>query len=148
MEKLNISGKIADSIVDGPGIRTVIFFQGCNHKCKGCHNPCTWSFKKNEILTEDEVIEYIERHNFSKKVTLSGGDPLEQNILGLLKKLKQKEYNIWLYTGYEMKEIKEKYSEILEYTDVIVDGKFELENRDISLEYRGSSNQKINYMKK
>ncbi len=147
MEKLNISGKIADSIVDGPGIRTVIFFQGCSHKCRGCHNPTTWSFKPKEILTEDEIINYIEQHNFSKKVTLSGGDPLEQNIVGLLKKLKQKGYNVWLYTGYEMAEVQKKFPQVLKYVDVIVDGKFELDKRDLTLEYRGSKNQKINYIR-
>ncbi len=146
MEKFNISGKISDSIVDGPGIRTVIFFQGCKHKCIGCHNMSTWSFKPKNLMSEEEIIKYIDENNFSKKITLSGGDPLEQNILGLLKKLKAKKYNIWLYTGYEMQEVKEKFPEILKYIDALVDGRFELEKRDISLEYRGSTNQKIYYM--
>ncbi len=148
MVKLNISGIVHDSIVDGPGLRTVIFFQGCKHKCKGCHNPNTWSFKPNIIMTEDEIIAEIENENFSKKVTLSGGDPLEQDVVSLAQKLKKKGYNIWLYTGYTLDEVEQNFPEILTTIDALVDGKFQLDKKDLSLEFRGSSNQKIYYFPK
>ncbi len=148
MEKLNVSGIIHDSIVDGPGLRTVIFFQGCKHKCPGCHNANTWSFAPNKLMTEDEIIKVVETNNFSRKITLSGGDPLEQNVLGLAQKLKEKGYDIWVYTGYTLAQVEEKCPEILTTIDVLVDGRFELAKRDLSLKYRGSSNQIIHYLNK
>lgn len=143
MVKLNVNAIIHDSIVDGPGIRTVIFFQGCKHHCPGCHNPKTWSFAPCNLMSEDEIVAAVKKDNFSQKITLSGGDPLAQNINGLTRKLKNEGFDIWLYTGYTYEEVERLNPEILTLIDVLVDGRFELENKDLSLQFRGSSNQKI-----
>lgn len=143
MPKLNINTILTDSIVDGPGIRTVVFFQGCSHGCPGCHNEDSWDFSPRKLMTEEEIITKIKAHNFSKKVTLSGGDPMQQDILKLVKLLKADGFNIWLYTGYELEELNLEQQEVLKYLDTIVTGRFELASRDLSLEFRGSANQQI-----
>lgn len=143
MPKLNINTILTDSIVDGPGIRTVVFFQGCSHGCPGCHNEDSWDFSPRKLMTEEEIITKIKAHNFSKKVTLSGGDPMQQDILNLVKLLKADGFNIWLYTGYELEELNLEQQEVLKYLDTIVTGRFELASRDLSLEFRGSANQQI-----
>lgn len=147
MGKINLSGYIDSSIVDGPGIRFAVYTQGCMHKCKGCHNSETWSCEDNQLFDIDQLIEIIEAESFGKSVTLSGGDPLLQidSTIELAQKLKVLGYDIWLYTGYQLEQIKsnKKLSAILNYIDVLVDGKFEQELKDYSLEYRGSSNQNI-----
>ncbi len=148
MEKFNISGKISDSIVDGPGLRSVVFFQGCSHGCVGCHNEDSWDFSPRKLMTEAEIIDQIKECNFSKKVTLSGGDPMQQDILQLVKMLKAEDFEIWLYTGYELDELNQEQQKVLDYLDVIITGRFELDKRDLSLEFRGSSNQEIHYLSK
>lgn len=147
MGKINLSGFIDSSIVDGPGVRFAIYTQGCKHQCAGCHNPNTWSTDDNLVYDIDQLIELVEAESLGKYVTLTGGDPLLQidSTVELASKLKAKGYNIWLYTGYTLEQIKanQKLSPILEYIDTLVDGKFVNELKDFKLEYRGSSNQRI-----
>ncbi len=143
MPKLNVNTIVTDSIVDGPGLRSVVFFQGCSHACPGCHNADSWSFEPCKLMTEEEIINQINEKNFSKKVTLSGGDPMQQDIRKLVKMLKEDGFNIWLYTGYELDELNYKQQEVLEYIDTIVTGRFEEDLKDLSLDFRGSSNQQI-----
>lgn len=147
MEKINISGFNNSSIVDGPGVRFTIYTQGCEHRCKGCHNPATWSSKENMLYSIEDIIEKIEDESLGKNITISGGDPLFQatSIIELAKQLFEKDYNIWLYTGYTFDEINsnEKLKPILNYINVLVDGKFVKELHDYTLDYRGSSNQNI-----
>lgn len=147
MGKINLSGFVDSSIVDGPGVRFAIYTQGCKHHCEGCHNPKTWSTEPNIIYDIDELVTFVEEESLSKNVTLTGGDPLLQidSTLELAQKLKAKGYNIWLYTGYTLEQIKsnQKLSLILEFIDTLVDGKFVDELKDFKLEYRGSSNQRI-----
>lgn len=147
MGKINLSGYIDSSIVDGPGVRFAIYTQGCMHKCKGCHNAETWSCDENELYDIDQLIDVVEAESLGKNITLSGGDPLLQidSTIELASKLKAKEYNIWLYTGYTIDQIKanQKLAPILNWIDVLVDGKFEQELKDFNLDYRGSSNQRI-----
>lgn len=147
MGKINLSGVVDSSIVDGPGVRFAIYTQGCKHQCEGCHNPITWSTDDNLITDIDELVARVEAESLGKNVTLSGGDPLLQidSSIELAQKLKAKGYNIWLYTGYTLDQIKnnQKLKPILEYIDVLVDGKFVQELKDFNLEYRGSSNQNI-----
>lgn len=143
MKKLNVNSIIKDSIVDGPGVRTVIFFQGCTHACVGCHNPETWDFISKNLMTIEEIVEQVQVDNFSKKITLSGGDPMQQNILPLVQLLKAQGFNIWLYTGYELEELNSQQIQVLEYIDTIVTGRFKQELRDLSLQFCGSTNQKI-----
>ncbi len=147
MGKINLSGFVDSSIVDGPGVRFAVYTQGCSHACPGCHNEDTWNFDSNIQLTVDEIIALIEDESLTKNVTLSGGDPLFQieGVLELACELKKRSYNIWLYTGFELEEIQndEEKCKILKYIDVLVDGRFEQDEKKLGLEYRGSSNQRI-----
>ena len=143
MRVLNI---IHGSIVDGEGLRTSIYFAGCKHRCKGCHNPQSWDFNSGVDMSIDEIFEDIKKNNFN--VTYSGGDPLYQNLddlVALSKKIHSLGLDIWLYTGFTFEELlnDSKYKDILENVDVIVDGPFIEEKKDLSLLFRGSSNQRI-----
>ena len=147
--KINLAGDILfDSIVDGIGLRSVIFVQGCNHRCFGCHNPQSWSFKENIVKTTDEIVREIQENSISLKVTLSGGDPFEQvdQCIDLIQKLKLNGYNdFWIYTGYLWEEIIncENKKRLLTLADVIVDGKFMEDKKSYELSFKGSSNQRI-----
>lgn len=146
---------VPDTVVDGPGLRTSIYFAGCLHHCKGCHNPESWNFKQGYAYHPDELYCMLLKTG-NNKVTLTGGDPLYQNIgdldrfLWLLKNglpLREEKpvYDVWVYTGYTWEQLinSKRHSSLLKYIDVIVDGKFVEELRDTSLQFRGSSNQRI-----
>lgn len=136
-------------IANGTGIRTVLWVSGCSHYCKDCHNPQTWDVNSG-IPFDRKAIEEI-RNNLSKTyisgITFSGGDPLHpknrQVITALSRAIREEFPNKtqWLYTGYEFEEIKDL--EIMKFLDVVVDGEFISDKKDISLAWRGSSNQKI-----
>lgn len=138
-----------DDMLNGDGLRVVLWVAGCSHHCKGCQNPITWD-PQGGIPFEDkekqEIFEQLEKP-YIEGITFSGGDPLyEENVetvTALAKEIKEKypNKNIWLYTGYVWEEIKEM--EIIPYLDVIVDGKFDLERRDVSLRWKGSPNQRV-----
>ena len=140
-----------DSIVDGPGLRAVIWTQGCAHNCKGCHNPSTHDFNGGGLIPLDLVKEAIDDLEYHTGITFSGGDPMYQpdacNELAIY--CKEKGYNIWVYTGFtfekllEMSVQKPIYREFLENIDVLVDGEFILEQRDLNLLFRGSKNQRL-----
>ena len=143
--------KIIDGTsVDGPGLRTSIYFAGCSHHCHGCHNPQSWDPASGEEVDIEAILGRIEENDFD--VTFSGGDPLYQveKLTELAKRIKMCSRNIWCYTGYSFEEITNdpKLSAILPYIDVLVDSKFNLDLRDISLRFRGSSNQRIIDVKK
>jgi len=126
------------SIVDGPGIRTVLYVQGCDQACPGCQNTKTWKRDGGtEVLIDDLVIELREKVT-NKKLTISGGEPLLQadEVLSLLDSLS--EFNVALYTGYELENVPK---EILEKLDYIKVGKYIEESRSTTLSYVGSSNQ-------
>ena len=140
-----------DSIVDGPGLRAVLWTQGCAHHCKGCQNPQTWSFDGGALVPISLVLEEIDKLEYHTGLTLSGGDPMFQvkPCLEIVKYARSKGLNIWVYTGYTFEELidlskKEPiYLEFLNYIDVLVDGRFILEQRDLSLLFRGSRNQRL-----
>jgi len=140
-----------DSIVDGPGLRTVIWTQGCPHHCKGCQNPQTWNVDGGGLVPISEVKKFIDEIDDQDGITFSGGDPLYQveACLELAKYIKSKGLNIWVYTGYNYEDVikmsKEKpvYKEFLKYIDVLVDGRFILEELDLNLLFRGSRNQRL-----
>lgn len=146
---INISDIIYDSIVDGFGIRAVIFFQGCNHKCLNCHNPQTHSTNINKLMSIYEIVIELERNTHFKKVSISGGEPfLQYNELLVLVKSIQ-DYNIWIYTGYTYDQLVYlKYDEIFNYIDVLVDGLYDESLKSLDLAFRGSSNQNIIHFKK
>jgi anaerobic ribonucleoside-triphosphate reductase activating protein len=136
-------------VENGVGFRVTIWVSGCVHHCKGCHNQETWDFNSGREFTEEDkkkVFEELEKP-FMKGVTFSGGDPLcsYKDVLAFSKELKEKypEKDIWIYTGFTFEHVKEHLSEILQYADWIVDGKFEIEKKDLSLPFRGSSNQRV-----
>ncbi len=136
-----------DSIVDGEGIRTVIWTQGCSHHCKGCHNPETWSFEEGYLVDVDSVIEEIDSLSGQDGITLSGGDPFYQAEACTLiaKHCKDKKLNVWCYTGFLYEDLikDNKYLELLKYIDVLIDGPFILNQRSLDLYFKGSSNQRI-----
>ncbi|MBQ1813125.1 MAG: anaerobic ribonucleoside-triphosphate reductase activating protein [Bacilli bacterium] len=145
-----------DSIVDGPGLRAVLWTQGCNHHCKGCQNPQTWDFNGGGLVPIDMVKEAIDELEYQDGITFSGGDPMYQveacNIIADY--AIKKGLNIWVYTGFTYEEILELskknkiYKEFLSKIDVLVDGRFILKERDLSLLFRGSKNQRLIDMKK
>jgi anaerobic ribonucleoside-triphosphate reductase activating protein len=148
---INLAGFIQESIVDGPGMRSTIFVQGCKRHCPGCQNPKTWSFETKELVKTDDLYSRIIKDSIITGVTLSGGEPFEQSeeLLDLVKKLSPK-YNIMIYSGYTYEELIRDpiKSELLFETDFLVDGAFIEELKDLSLRFRGSSNQRIIDVKK
>lgn len=155
---MRISGIVNDSIVDGEGIRLVVFTQGCPHHCSGCHNPETWDFEKGYDITVDEIFKIYQENPLLDGITLSGGEPLMPNryseLIELLTKVKNTGGNVWVYTGFYLEDLcnKEKdndiFKELLSLIDVVVDGPFVEEKKDLSLKFRGSSNQSIKKQKK
>ena len=131
--------------VDGPGLRTSIYFAGCDHRCPGCHNPSTWDFRAGYDMTVDQLMRRIIDNDFN--VTFSGGDPLYQlqPLTTLARAVKAAGKTIWCYTGFIYEDLlaDSRYDEILSLIDVLVDGPFILALRDTDLRFRGSSNQRI-----
>ena len=149
---LDLSGIVSDSIVDGPGIRTTIFSQGCPHHCPGCHNPQSWAFDGGQEMSVQQLLDIVKDDEFAN-VTFSGGDPLYQveAFTELARRIKEETgKNIWCYTGFTYEEIlaDERLSQILPYIDTLVDGPFKAELRDPDLHFRGSSNQRIIHVTK
>lgn len=140
-----------DSIVDGPGLRCVVWTQGCAHNCKGCQNPQTHDFNKGADFTIEEVCETIDNLKYHTGITFSGGDPMYQPeaCSKIAAYAKNKGLNIWCYTGFTFEELvkaSEKNSYIkdfLENIDILVDGRFILEKRNLDLLFRGSENQRL-----
>ena len=132
--------------VDGPGLRTSIYLAGCNHRCPGCHNPASWDVKGGEERSLDELMAVIAYNE--APVTLSGGDPLQQpeGTRALIQRIKAElGYNVWCFTGYTWEEIEKDpvLLDVVRELDVLVDGRFVEAERDISLRFRGSRNQRL-----
>lgn len=146
MTELNVIDIIEGTTVDGPGLRTSIYFAGCEHHCFGCHNPQSWDSHAGKPMTIDDIMRLVEYNDFN--VTFSGGDPLFQaeGVAELAQRIKkQLGKSIWCYTGYRWEDVVQKlrYQPLLQSIDVLVDGPFKLELRDISLRFRGSANQRL-----
>lgn len=139
----------SDSIVDGEGIRTVLWTQGCSHNCAYCHNPQTHDFKGGELVELDDVIERIKELKGQTGVTFSGGDPMFQatQCAILAKEVHNLGMNVWAYTGFCFEDLilskNKNILSFLENIDVLIDGKFEIDKKSLDLEFRGSSNQRI-----
>ncbi len=147
-----ISGIIYESVVDGEGIRNVIFVSGCHHKCSGCHNPESWDFNYGINFTKEVQIEFIEKckqNPLIDGITLSGGDPFysEKDVIEFIKLYKKNcpNHNIWIYSGFTYEQLLQDNLklELLNLCDVLVDGPYMQELRDTTLPFRGSSNQRI-----
>jgi len=150
--KIRLAGPIqSDSIVDGEGIRTVIWTQGCIHNCYGCHNPETHSFDAGTLVDTEDVIKILDNLKGQDGITLSGGDPMCQveACLEIARYAKKIGLNVWCYTGYtfeqllKMSETKSSILELLKNVDMLVDGKFILEEKSLEVQFRGSKNQRI-----
>lgn len=150
--ELKFSDIIFDDVANGNGFGAVVFSQYCSHHCIKCQNPQTWSKDGGRIFTKDilnQLFDYYKKIPFASRLTLSGGDPLENLPLSNLIASEFKYYfpnkTLWIYTGYTYEEIRDKYEyqAILELCDYLVDGKYIDELRDITLAYRGSANQRI-----
>ena len=145
---LNLSGLISDSIVDGPGIRTTVFSQGCPHHCPGCHNPETWEFGCGTDVEEERILEIVRSNPLCRGVTFSGGEPFAQpegftRLAGLLK---EKGYEVASYTGYTFEELlagSQAQRQPLETIDILIDGPFLLAEKSLEVPFRGSRNQRI-----
>ena len=141
-----------NDIANGFGITMSLWTQGCPHHCKGCFNGETWSFTDGEEFTEEKlnyIIENIDKHNVKRDLSILGGEPLcDENVEGVLQvfkifKEKYPEKKIYIWTGYTWENFNELQREVLKYIDVLVDGKFEEDKKNISLTLRGSTNQRI-----
>ena len=136
-------------LLNGEGLRVVLWVSGCNHHCKGCQNPQTWDEESGIVFdkqAEKELFEALEP-NYISGITFSGGDPLypknRYEITKIAKKIKEKypQKNVWLYTGYKFFEV--QHLPIMKYIDVVVDGEYIEELNDINYQWAGSTNQKI-----
>ena len=148
---MNIHKITYPDVNNGLGCRATLWVSGCSHHCKGCHNKETWSFKSGKNFDDEykEKLFNVISLPYIKGLTLSGGDPIDSydEVLSLTKEFRDKfgeTKDIWLYTGYTKDELYELgKNEILEFVDVLVDGRFDLSKRDVSLPFRGSSNQNL-----
>ena len=145
---LNLSGIVSDSIVDGPGIRTTVFSQGCPHHCPGCHNPETWEFGCGTDMEEERILQIVQSNPLCRGVTFSGGEPFAQStgFTRLARLLKEKGYEVASYSGYTFEELLKgnpSQRELLESIDILIDGRFRLEEKSLETPFRGSRNQRI-----
>ena len=140
-----------DSVVDGLGVRTVIWTQGCAHNCPFCHNPLTHDFDGGIEVDLEDIKKEIDNLSGQDGITLSGGDPLYQidASIEISKYAHEKNLNVWCYSGFTYEEIMKlakknsKYIEALEQIDVLVDGPFIEKLKSFDVKFRGSSNQRI-----
>jgi len=149
-DTIRIAGLVRESIVDGPGIRFVVFAQGCPHKCRGCHNESTFDFSGGREYKTENIIAKIKANPLLSGVTFSGGEPFCQpeGFCNLAVRLKKLNIHILAFTGYTYEELtglsktNENIKRLLDHIDILIDGRFILEKRDLSLQFKGSSNQR------
>lgn len=147
---LYISGINYESTADAEGVACAIFFSGCRHYCEGCHSKDTWDFKNGKPVTKeliDVINQEIDKRSFLSSLVLTGGDPMYSalDVIEFVKQIHVPKNNIWCYSGFTLEEIQEDtdMNELLNICNVLIDGKFEIKKRDITLPFRGSSNQKM-----
>lgn len=152
MKTLRLAGVIRESIVDGPGIRMTVFGQGCPHHCKGCHNPETHDPNGGYISYPENILKAVDENPLLQGVTFSGGEPFSQAeaFAELGAEIKKRKLHIMTYSGYTFEQILEGiekgnpgWRELLFVTDILVDGRFVLEERSLNLLFRGSKNQRL-----
>lgn len=147
--KIRIAGISNDSIVDGEGIRFTVFIQGCIRNCRGCHNPQTHDLTGGYEVDVDDLIEQMKKNPILDGLTISGGEPFLQSRAceELARKAHEIGLNVWVYTGYTYERLLEfergHAKEFLKQIDFLVDGEFRIEERTLSLPWRGSKNQRL-----
>ena len=156
MQTINLIGIDYESIVDGDGVRTVIFFSGCAHNCNGCHNKESHDFTAGKVFSEEiqkEIFSHIENAPYISGITLSGGDCFfnPEPVIDFVIKFKERfpDKTIWAYTGFVLEEIllNESRKNLFNLCDVLVDGKFEKDKKGFNLKFVGSANQRIRNVK-
>lgn len=149
--QIRIAGTVQDSIVDGPGLRYVVFTQGCPHHCEGCHNPETHDFSGGKLTDTDVLFAECTENPLTKGVTFSGGEPFCQAeaLYELGSRLKQRGLHLMAYSGWTFEELQKKaqtevfVAKLLSILDILVDGRFVLSQRSLMLTWRGSTNQRV-----
>ena len=149
-DTIRIAGVVRESIVDGPGIRFVVFAQGCPHRCRGCHNEAALGFRGGKMCDVGKLLLEIKKNPLVSGVTFSGGEPFCQpeGFLSLALKLKEENINIISFTGYTYEELMALAEEnqyvgrLLCNIDVLIDGRFVLEKKDMTEQFKGSTNQR------
>ncbi|SDF89091.1 anaerobic ribonucleoside-triphosphate reductase activating protein [Desulfovibrio legallii] len=150
-QPLRLSGIVEESIVDGPGLRYVLFTQGCPHHCKGCHNPQTHSFEGGFLFTAEAVLNQVRQNPLLAGVTLSGGEPFCQAaaLCPVAQGVRALGKTVVAFTGYTFEELCRRAAadpwtaRLLDLTDILIDGPYIEELRDLELRFRGSSNQRV-----
>lgn len=148
---IRLAGIIEESIVDGTGIRLVVFCQGCRHNCRNCFSPQTHSFTGGQEYAMEHIIGLISENPLLQGITFSGGDPWEQadKCSYIAGRVKQMGLDVWCYTGYVFEDIlaelenRKGWQAFIKNIDVLVDGKYEDANRSLLLPFRGSGNQRL-----
>lgn len=146
---IRIAGTVNDSYVDGPGCRYSVFTQGCPHHCPGCHNPQSHDFSGGRIVDTEEIIRQMCENPMLDGLTLTGGEPFCQPeaCLVLVGAARALQLNVWSYSGWTFEELLQESDPaklaLLRSLDVLVDGRFILEERSLSLQWRGSRNQRL-----
>ena len=149
---IRLAGVVRESIVDGPGIRFVVFCQGCIHDCPGCQNPDTHDFNGGYDCDIQKILEAVDQNKLLDGITFSGGEPFCQagRFIPLAKEIRKREgLDILIFTGFTYEQLEDMgksdpdVKELMDMADTLVDGRFVLEERDLSLRFRGSRNQRI-----
>lgn len=148
---MRIHRMIQDSIVDGPGLRFVVFVQGCLHRCAACHNPETHDVRGGQEIAAEDVIADMLRNPLTDGVTLSGGEPFAQaeDCAKIARAAREAGLNVWCYTGYTLEQLREmpETEILLCELDVLVDGPFIAAQKNLNLTWRGSENQRVIQMR-
>ena len=156
MAKIRIAGITRESVSDGPGIRLVVFTQGCHHRCEGCHNPETWDFEGGRMIETSEIVKLVKENPLLSGITLSGGEPFLQaeKLIPLVREVKDYGKNVVIYTGYTFEKLlelgkkKPSVRKLLSGADYLIDGPFIKPLKTLNLPFRGSSNQRFIDLKK
>lgn len=151
---MNICGYIPESVNEGNGLRAVIFISGCRHGCVGCFSRHTWSFQAGKRFTDklqQQLIAEMKQNPLLDGLTIAGGDPFFSaiEVSAFVQQVRQQipDFSIWIYSGYTWEELNTSsvagVQTLLNQCDILIDGKFIKQQRDVSLRYRGSRNQRI-----
>lgn len=148
--EMRLAGIVKESVVDGPGIRMTVFFQGCPHHCPECHNPETHDFNGGTLFRSEDILAELAKRPLLKGITLSGGEPLSQPAAAacLAKGAAAIGKDVMVYSGFIWEDILDMaakepaLAELLQHTHILIDGLYEKEKRDLALFFRGSTNQR------